>query len=301
MVKLAMLASRVRLDEKMLLDAATARGVDITVIDDRRLTMPVHGDIAWTDENATASRRLARGDFDAVIERGISYWHSYYATLFLHGAGIPCVNEHEVLRRCGDKAETSLLLARAGVETPRTIVAVDEESALAACESLGYPVVLKPVVGSWGRLIAKADNREQAGSILEHKSTLGGPLHSVFYVQEYVKKPGRDIRAFMVGGDVIAAIYRTNDKHFITNTAQGGRASKCPVTPALQDICAKASRAVGGGVLAMDVMETPDGGLTCHEVNHTMEFKNSVAPTGVDIPGRIIEYAVEVAKGRRDP
>src|SRR5205823_4488712 len=122
--------------------------------------------------------------------------------------------------------------------------------------------------------------------------------HGVTYAQEFVQKPGRDIRAFFVGDRVIAAIYRTNDQHFITNTAQGGRASNCPVTPEIDDICVRAARAVGGGLLAMDLMEQPDGSLTCHEVNHTMEFKNSVAPTGVDIPGAIIEYVTDVAKGR---
>jgi [lysine-biosynthesis-protein LysW]--L-2-aminoadipate ligase len=163
---------------------------------------------------------------------------------------------------------------------------------------MGYPCVLKPVVGSWGRLIAKVENREQAQALLEHKSVLGGPQHSVFYVQEFVPKPQRDIRAFVVGEEVIAAIYRTNPHHFITNTAQGGSASNCPVTPELEELCLRAAKAVGGGLLAMDVMEGPSG-LTCHEVNHTMEFKNSVAPTGVDIPGRMLDFCIEVAKGAR--
>jgi [lysine-biosynthesis-protein LysW]---L-2-aminoadipate ligase len=297
MVRLGLLHSRVRTDEKMLVEAAAKRGVDIELVDDRALVLDLDGNARWQDEKGHA-RELRRGTFDAVLERSVSYWHSYYATRYLAQAGVPCINAHDVLRRCGDKAETSLLLRAVGVPTPRTLLAVDEESALRACGQLGYPVVLKPVVGSWGRLIAKAENREQAQALLEHKATLGGPQHSVFYVQEYVRKPGRDIRAFAVGDEVIAAIYRTNADHFITNTAQGGKATNCPVTPAMRELSLKASAAVGGGVLALDLMETPEGSLTCHEVNHSMEFKNSVAPTGVDIPGRIIEHAVEVAKGR---
>ncbi|SRR5581483_2046681 len=286
MVKIGLIWSRIRNDEKMLMDAARDRGVDLVPIDDRELVLPVH---------EPPNELLG---FDAFLERGISYYASHYVTMALEQYGFPCVNPHRVLVNCGDKALTSFLLARHGVPTPRTYLAFEEESSLRAVEAARYPAVLKPVVGSWGRLIAKAPDRETALALLEHKRTLGSVQHGVTYAQEYVEKPGRDIRAFWVGDRVVAAIYRTNDKHFITNTAQGGRASACPVTPEINEICARAAEAVGGGVLAMDLMETASG-LTCHEVNHTMEFKNSVAPTGVDIPGHIIDYVVEVAKGRR--
>ncbi|HEX2022030.1 MAG TPA: lysine biosynthesis protein LysX [Candidatus Thermoplasmatota archaeon] len=301
MTKIGLIWSRIRNDEKMLMEAAERRGVEMVPIDDRELVLPV---------DAPPKELLG---YDAFLERGISYTSSYYVTMALESYGLRCVNPHAVLRSCGDKALTSLLLARAGVPTPRTYLAFEEESSQRAVEAAGYPAVLKPVVGSWGRLIAKAPDRETALALLEHKRVLGSVTHGVTYAQEYVQKPGRDIRAFWIGDRVVAAIYRTNDRHFITNTAQGGRASACPVTEDLQRLCERAARAVGGGagaggaatpngkfggVLAMDVMETPDGGLTCHEVNHTMEFKNSVAPTGVDIPGLIIDYVVDVAKGR---
>ncbi|HVL49477.1 MAG TPA: lysine biosynthesis protein LysX [Candidatus Thermoplasmatota archaeon] len=283
MVKIGLLYSRIRMDEKMILDAAKEQGVDIVQIDDRALSFDL----------ATSPEELA--EVDVILERSISYWHSFYATRYFEHYGVTSINSHDVLRRCGDKAETSMVLAKAGVATPRVQVAFDEESAMRAVEAIGYPCVFKPVVGSWGRLIAKAADRETALALIEHKSVLGGPQHSIFYVQEYVPKPDRDIRAFCVDGETIAAIYRSNAQHFITNTAQGGKASNCPVTDDIRDICRRASDAIGGGVLAMDLMEGPNG-LTCHEVNHTMEFKNSVAPTGVDIPGAIVRYATEVAK-----
>ncbi|MHB8605535.1 MAG: lysine biosynthesis protein LysX [Thermoplasmatota archaeon] len=297
MVKLGMLVSRVRLDEKLLLEAAEKRGYPFELIDDRRLLFELTGGATQLPANEGESARLVHdASYDAVLERGISYWASYYTTRYFESYGISTVNSHATLRNCGDKIETSLLLARAGIRTPRTVVAFDEASALAAIERVGYPCVLKPAVGSWGRLIAKVPDRETATALVEHKAVLGGPQHSIFYVQEYVDKPQRDIRAFVVGDEVIAAIYRSNAKHFITNTAQGGKASNCPVTAEIREISLAAARAVGGGVLAMDLMETPDGGLTCHEVNHSMEFKNSIAPTGVDIPARIVDYLLEVAK-----
>jgi [lysine-biosynthesis-protein LysW]--L-2-aminoadipate ligase len=163
-----------------------------------------------------------------------------------------------------------------------------------AIEELGYPVVLKPVVGSWGRLLARINDRDAAEAVLEHKETLGSYQHSIFYIQEYVAKPGRDIRAFVVGDEVVGAIYRESP-HWITNTARGGAASNCPLTPQIEGLCHQAAQAVGGGVLALDLLEDPQRGLLVNEVNHTMEFRNSIAPTGVDIPARVADYVLRQA------
>ena len=166
-----------------------------------------------------------------------------------------------------------------------------------AIEELGYPVVLKPVVGSWGRLLSKINDRDAAEAILEHKETLGSYQHSIYYIQEYIKKPGRDIRAFVVGDQTVCAIYRSS-AHWITNTARSGQGSVCPVTPELNEICVDAAQAVGGGVLAVDVLEDPDRGFLVNEVNHTMEFHALAPVTGVDIAGVIVDYTLAV--GRRE-
>jgi [lysine-biosynthesis-protein LysW]--L-2-aminoadipate ligase len=208
--------------------------------------------------------------------------------------GVPTVNPFSVIATCGDKMLTDVALRQAGVPTPRTVVAFTREAALETIEEMGYPIVLKPLFGSWGRLLARVNDRDAAEAILEHKDTLGGYLHGVFYVQEYVQKSGRDIRSFVVGDETIAAIYR-NSTHWITNTARGGQASRCPITPELDQVSRAAARAVGGGAVAIDLLEDPDGKLLVGEVNHTPEFRNSLDPTGVDIPGKIIDYTLEVA------
>ncbi len=290
MVKIGMVYSRLRNDERMLMDAAQRKGVELVPIFDDEAVLDIHAK-PW--------------DVDVVLERSLSYYRGLYVLKFLDAHGIPAVNRFAVAQRCGDKAETSLLLARAGVPTPPTRVAFTREGALRACAEVGYPAVLKPTMGSWARLLAKVDNEEQADMVLEHKEALANPLQQVYYIQAYVAKPAssdgtiahRDIRAFVVGDRTIAAIYR-NSPHWITNTAKGGRASDCPVTPELHELCQKAAASVGGGVLALDIMEDPTapGGLVVHEINHTMEFKNSVAPTGVDIPGAVIDFCVHEAK-----
>jgi [lysine-biosynthesis-protein LysW]--L-2-aminoadipate ligase len=184
------------------------------------------------------------------------------------------------------------------VPVPRTRIAFTPESALEAIEELGYPVVLKPAIGSWGRLLSKVNDRDAAEALLEHKVTLGSFHHGAFYIQEYVEKQGRDIRSFVVGGETICAIYRASP-HWITNTARGATASNCPVTPELDALSRAAAEAVGGGVVAVDLFETPEG-LQVNEVNYTMEFRNSIDTTGVNIPAKIVDYTLGVARAARE-
>jgi len=279
-MKIGVLYSRVRVEEKMLFTALQERGVEYDQIDPRQVVFDLGGN--------------GLGKYDAVLVRCLSHSQTYYLTRWLESVGMPAINSHRVVATCGDKLLTSAALQKAGVPIPRTMVAFTPEAALEAIEEMGYPVVLKPLFGSWGRLLARVSDRYAAEAILEHKKTLGGYQHSIFYIQEYVEKPGRDIRSFVAGDETMAAIYR-NSPHWITNTARGGKASNCPITAEIDRISCAAAQAVGGGVVAIDIFEAPDGRLLVSEVNHTPEFRNSIAPTGVDIPGKIIDYVLEVA------
>jgi len=280
--KIGVLLSRIRVEEKWLLSNLEHRGVDFDRIEDGNIQMDVTHPDDWLK-------------YDVVLERSLSFTRGLYATSILNSWGIPTVNMASVAQVCGDKLATTSALARAGIPQPRVKVAFTPESALEAIEEMGYPVVLKPVVGSWGRLLSKINDRDAAEAVLEHKDTLGSFQHSVFYIQEYVKKPGRDIRAMVVGDQTICAIYRTSS-HWITNTARGGQGEVCPVTPELHAICQAAAKAVGGGVLAVDVLEDEENGLLVNEVNHTMEFHTLAPVTGIDIAGVIIDYTLEAAR-----
>ena len=229
-------------------------------------------------------------EIDVLFERSISYSRGLYISRIFEAHGIPVVNSALVAERCGDKYVTSQLLAKNGIATPRVLMAFDEESALRAIEAMGYPCVLKPVVGSWGRLLAKVENKSMAEALIEHKSSLG-VNHQVFYIQEYINKPGRDIRAFVIGDECICAIYRSSE-NWITNTARGGIATSCPVTDEIAELCKRAAQAIGGGLLALDLFET-ENGYTINEINHTMEFRNSITTTGVNIPQKMIQYVLQ--------
>ncbi len=269
----------VRPEEKWILEAAQARGIPVERLHDESVTFP-----------------LERNGFsaDLVLNRSVSHTRSLYALRFFEHYGVPTVNPYDVVSLCGDKVLASLRLQEAGIPTPRTVVALTAEAALKALDEVGYPAVLKPPIGSWGRLMAKVDDREEAEQIIEHKAALGSPMHSVFYVQEFVRKPDRDLRAFVVGDEVVAAMTRRSED-WRTNAHLGGIAESLAPDADLTDLALRAAKAVGGGVLAVDLMESPDG-LLVHEVNPTPEFKALAGATGVDIAAKIVDYVAEAAR-----
>lgn len=278
--RVAILASRIRVEEKHLIESFKARGIEPTLVSDDDLIFNIGGEPL---------------PYDVILERTVSTSRGLYALRMLESLGNVVINRWHTANTCADKLLTTVALEEAGVAQPNVRVAFTQESALKAIEEMGYPVVLKPVIGSWGRLLSRINDRDAAEAILEHKEVLGNYQHSIFYIQEFIRKPERDIRAFVVGDECICAIYR-NSAHWITNTARGGKAENCPVTPELNEIAVRAAQAVGGGILAVDILEAPDRGFLVNEINHTMEFRNSIAPTGVDIPGRVVDYTLKMAK-----
>lgn len=280
MPTIGILHSTIRADEKLIIAAAKKRGVKIELIDLR---------------NDIYNFRSYKSNFDIALIRSVSTVKGMYAAYFLESLGIPVINSSKVAKVCEDKFLTSLALVKSGIPTPEFVTVFSLEQAKRAIEQLGgFPAVIKPTLGSWGRLLAKVNDLDSLEAVIEHKNVLGSPQQKVFYIQKYVQKPNRDIRSFVIGGKTICAIYR-NSSHWITNTALGGIAANCPVTKELADISKKASEAVGGGILAIDIFETNEG-LKINEINHTIEFKNSEIPTGVSISGAIVDYCLEPIK-----
>lgn len=289
MTTVGFLCSRVRKDEKLLLNELRDRGgVEVERIDPRDASFGAGG-VRGVETDPE--------DLDVVVDRAMSYSRGLYAARFFESYGVPVVNTSEVASACGDKVETSLALSENGVRTPETRVAFTPESALETVESLGYPVVVKPVVGSWARLLAKVNDRDAAEAVFEHKKVLGSYEHSVFYVQNFVEKPGRDIRVAVVGDEAVAAMYRESDD-WITNAARGAETTDCEIGDELRGVALDAARAVGcgeRGVVGVDVMEDGDD-LTVHEVNHSLEFKALTEASDVNVAAHYADHALEVAE-----
>ena len=225
----------------------------------------------------------------------MSYFRNLHSTAALEHLGHRVVNNFRSASACGNKLFCTLALMKARIPTPRTSIAFTEDSALKAIEEIGYTAVLKPVVGSWGRLSALIKDRDMALAILEDREQMF-PLYRVYYLQEFVKRPPRDIRSFVIGGETVAAIYRTSEGgDWRTNTARGGKASNCKITKELAELSTRAAEVVGGEIVGVDLMER-EGGLLVHEVNNTTEFKNTVPATGIDIPSLIVDYLISAGK-----
>ena len=282
-MRLAILTSRIRVEERLLIDALRQRAIAFDIVDDGELLL----DLSYPDERWR--------EYDAVLCRSMSQSRGLAMLHVLEHWGVRVYNPATVTATCNDKLLTTLALLRAGIPTPHTMLAFDSQVAIKGMDMLSYPVVLKPTSGSWGRLLARINDRDAAEAVLEHRETLGSYQHHIHYIQEYIAKPQRDIRAFVVGERTICAIYRTSE-HWVTNTARGAVASNCPVTPELDSLCMRAAQAVGGGILAIDVLEDERRGLLINEINATMEFRNSIAPTGVDIPNAMLDYVLSCAQ-----
>lgn len=290
-MRVGIVISHIRPEEKLLISAFQAQGVEPEIINDREIIFDI-----TTGPEQSSPTGTAWHDYDVVLERSVSTSRGLYTLAMLENWGVNAINSFQTASTCADKFRTTIALTKAGVPQPSARLSFESESTLRAIEQIGYPAVLKPVTGSWGRMLARVNDRDAAEAVIEHRETLGDYSLHLFYTQELIRKPGRDIRAFVVGDQAICAIYR-DSPHWITNTARGGKASNCPVTPELADICLRTARAVGGGILAIDVMEDPERGYLVNEVNHTMEFRNSSAPTGVDIAAEVVRHTLRVAGG----
>lgn len=273
-MKLGMLISHLRTEEKAILAAAAARDVAVERVFDREIYFDLE--------------RPRFPAVDLVLDRSLVHSRAEYTLRLLQSWGIDTVNSFATTTLCDNKFHTNMALIENGIPTLRTMIAYTAESALAAIEELGYPVVLKPNTGSWGRLLAKINTRHAAEAVLEHKATLGSYHHSIFYIQEYIEKPGRDIRAFIVGDQVVAASYR-NAEHWITNTARGAHSTHCPVSPEIEALALRAAGAVGGEIMGVDLIETADG-LKVIEINVGAEFHGLMETTDRDIAGEIVDY-----------
>ncbi len=283
MSKIRIVYDRVRSEEKMLEEKAIELGHDTKMID------------AKVTQVNTESKKNDFDFGDVVLERCVSYFRGLHFTACLEFLDVSVINKYEVANNCGNKMITSLLLKKHNVPTPKTYFSYSSEAALENLEKVGYPMVIKPIVGSWGRGVMPLKNRETADAIIEVRELNDGPLDRIYYLQEMVKRPPRDIRVIVVGDQVISAMYRTSSGSFKTNIALGAEPILCEITKELEDICMKASKAVGGGILGVDVMEDETRGLIVHEVNNTVEFKGLAKVSKKNIPKEMIDFAIKYA------
>ncbi|MEM2955815.1 MAG: lysine biosynthesis protein LysX [Nitrososphaerales archaeon] len=286
MKSIGLVYDRIRFEEKAIIEKGKEKGLSIKPSDAKTLCL-----------NVKSSNKESKAIFgDVVLQRCISYFRRLHVTAFLESKGIDVINSLSVAQICGNKILTTLALIKAGVPTPDTLIAFSPEGVYEAIGKIGYPAVLKPIIGSWGRLVALLKDKDTTDAILESRELLNNPIYSIYYIQEMVNRPPRDIRTIVVGDRIIASVYRyAPQEDWRTNVARGGKTTPCPLTKELEDIVLKAADAVGGGILGVDAMESPNG-ILVHEVNNTVEFKGAMAAGATNIPDEILNYAIGLAR-----
>ena len=285
MVEVCVVYDKVRFEEKALYDTAKKKGLRAQIIDAKKITI----------NNASKRKTLQLGD--VVLQRCISHSRGLYLTACLEFMGFMVINKFKVGETCGNKLITSLTLAKSNVPTPKTHFAFSAESAIEVINTTGFPVVLKPIIGSWGRGVFPIRDEEVANMIIEMRKENDNPLSRIYYVQEMIKRPPRDLRCIVVGDKIVAAIYRYSaENEWRTNVSRGGKAELAPITNELEDIALRAAKSVGGGILGVDLMEDEKRGLLVHEVNNTVEFRGASNVSESDIAGAMIDYALTIAK-----
>ena len=278
---ITVLYDTIRWEEKALLEAGKKKNVDLQMLDCKKLSLDLDSEVK---------------DYGTVLQRCVSYYRNLHSTAGLEGMGVNVINCLNTGIFAGNKLFTHMLLKKQGVSTPFATVSFSKEAALESLEKHGYPQIIKPTVGSWGRMVSKINDTDSAEGIIESREKMY-PIYQIHYLEEFVQRPPRDIRAIVVGDKVVAAIYRSSGNgSWKTNMALGGVAEECKVSNEMEDICIKAKNAVQGQIVGVDLMESKDKGLVVHEVNNTTEFKNTVRVCEVDIPSLMLDYALESSK-----
>lgn len=284
-VEVSILCDKVRFEERALYEKTQSIGIKSKIVDAKTLSI------------GTCSKATDLQLGDVILQRSVSYYRGLYLTACLEFLGFKVINRFEVGQVCGNKLTTSIRLAENKIPTPKTQFAFSAESGLETIKNSGFPVVLKPVVGSWGRGIYPLRDLETASMIIEMREEDDSPLSRIYYIQEMVDRPSRDIRCIVIGDQVLTAIYRySSQSEWRTNVALGGKVELAPITKEMEDLALRAAKAVGGGILGVDMMEDKNRGLVVHEVNNTVEFRGAASVSKADIPNQMIDYAVNIAR-----
>ncbi|HKX97523.1 MAG TPA: lysine biosynthesis protein LysX [Candidatus Nitrosocosmicus sp.] len=289
MAKLDILFDKLRFEEKALYNTAIKKGVEVRLVDSRNIII---------DTDDLGSNEFEFGDI--LLQRSISHFRGQFLTYCLELCGYNVINSSRIGEICGNKLLTSMILKKNDIPTPKSYFSFNSDSAFNFISTIDLeqnPLVFKPVIGSWGRGVFPVRTKEIGKIIIEMRQESTSPFSSIFYFQELIHRPPRDIRCIVVGEKLIAAVYRySSDDEWRTNVAKGGKAELIEVTSELEELALKAARAVGTGVLGIDMMEDQNRGLLVHEINNTVEFRGASLATGIDIADMIIEYVKDCDK-----
>jgi ribosomal protein S6--L-glutamate ligase len=279
-MRIAVLSAGAGWHVRDLLRAAAARGHRAEAIDFRRTSAGVAGGAGpLADHDAALVRTMPPGSLEQVVFR-MDLLHQAQA------AGVCVLNPPRTAEICVDKYLATAQLAAAGLRVPPTIVCQHADAALEAFEVLGGDVVVKPLFGSEGRGMVRVSDPEMAWRTFRTLER----TQCVLYLQRFIPHPGWDLRLFVLGQRIVAAMQRHARGDWRTNVAQGGSAR--PVVPAAGEIelALRAAAAVDAPMAGVDLLCGPEGEWYVLEVNAVPGWRALAPVTGVDVAGAVIDF-----------
>lgn len=240
------------------------------------------------DADAVLPRIVPNGSLEQIIYR-VDALH------WLEKRGACVMNSARAIERCVDKFYTTALLQDAGLAVPETIVCERAADAMEAVRTLGGDVVIKPLFGSMGLGLMRVSDPDVAYRVIRSLEQ----IRAVFYVQRAIDHGGRDIRAFVVGGGVLAAIERgAAAGEWRTNVSRGGSARALALPPAWEYLAVRAAAAVGAEYAGVDLLPSRDGAVYVLEVNAIPGWAGLQCATGVDVAAAIVGQLEASARER---
>jgi [lysine-biosynthesis-protein LysW]--L-2-aminoadipate ligase/ribosomal protein S6--L-glutamate ligase len=258
-------------EEKEIIKKLQAGGVELNLVNAKDNFLSLTGKLNF--------------DGPAFI-RCMSSRRSLYYSYILESHGIKTVNSYNTFNIAGNKVFTTSLLYKNRIGTPESLISFSHDNAIDASEKLGYPVVFKPASGSWGRMISLIGDENMAETVFSMNDMVS---ENSYYLQKYVKRPPRDIRAIVVDGRISATIYRYADQGWKTNLYLGGKVEKAELGKDETETILKTADLFDPGVIGIDAMESEEG-LLVHEVNSRVEFRGASRVYGNKIANDIVEF-----------
>ena len=268
-----------RLEEKLIIEAFKKLGIKL------KLTNVKYTPLTWNEPAA-----------EIALIRTISMQRAAYSASMREAVGARAINSSMAIIIAGDKVFTLSKLKEAGIPFPESAVAFNSEAVEKAAELIGYPMVDKPPIGSWGRLVTLVKDHQILRSVIEHRELLQSQLIKTHLIQRYVDSGSSDLRVLVLGGEVLGGMRRiAAEEDWRSNVARGGRTEAIKIDQEIEEKAVKTAEAIGGEFLAIDLFEE-NGAYLVNEVNGVPEFKGFMKATGIDVAEKLAEYVKTILK-----
>lgn len=271
----------IRYDERLLINALRDLGVNVELIKVDSEVLPLNTSNAFQDS--------------VILIRPLSAYNAIYSAIAFESMGGIAINSSKALYICNDKVLTYSYLIREGIRIPKTYLALSSTAIQNNLNHLKYPLIDKPPIGSWGRLVSYVRDGLDMKLVMEHRDQLNSPILRAHILQEVIGF-GRDIRCIVVGDEVLGCMVRksSNAEEWRSNIALGGTAENYIPSDEVRELAIRSAKSVGAEIAGVDLL--PGEYFYVNEVNGVPEFKGFISATGIKVHEYIAKYLISISR-----